>query len=121
MSSLQEQLFADTARLRRAIDALVATQEQVVKRLRAQLDEHQAELDRQVLRLALLRERFGEGHIETINAMRDAEEASKPLAETRAALERQRQLLELYRTKQVEVQALPGGETERLTLADFTA
>ena len=121
MSSLQEQLLADASRLRRAINALVATQERVVERLRATFEEQQAELDRQVLRLALLRERFGDNHIETINAIRDAEEASKPLAETRLALERQRQILDLYRTKQSEVKELHGGESERLTLADFTA
>ena len=120
MSSLQEQLFADTARLRRAVNALVSTQERIVARLRAQLEEQQADLDREVLRLALLRQRFGESHTETINAMRDAEEASKPLTETRQAFERQRQILELYRGKQAEVVALPGGESERLTLADFT-
>jgi len=121
VSSLQEQLLADASRLRRAINALVTTQERVVERLRATFEEQQAELDRQVLRLALLRERFGDNHIETINAIRDAEEASKPLAETRLALERQRQILDLYRTKQSEVKELPGGESERLTLADFTA
>ena len=46
---------------------------------------------------------------------------AQPLNETRTALDRQRQILELYRAKQSEVQALPGGESERLTLADFTA
>ena len=121
MSSLQEQLLADATRLRRAINALVASQEKVVERLRMQLEEQQGELDRQVLRASLLRERFGESHIETINAIHDLEDASKPVSETRLALERQRQILDLYRAKQAEVQALPGGESERLTLADFTA
>ena len=121
VSSLQEQLFADTARLRRAISALVLTQERAVERLVAALDEQQAELDRHVLRIALLRDRFGDGNVETTNAMRDAEDASKPVTETRMALERQRQILEIYRVKWREVQSLPGSESERLTLADFTA
>ncbi len=121
MSSLQEQLFADTARLRRAVNALVLVQERTVERLRAALEEQQAELDRHVLRIALLRERFGDGNIETINSMRDAEDASKPVTETRTAFERQRQILEVYRAKQAEVASLPGSESERLTLADFTA
>jgi uncharacterized coiled-coil protein SlyX len=121
VSSLQEQLLADTTRLRRAINALVSTQDRVVERLRAAFEEQQAELDKQILRLALLRERFGDSHIETINAIRDAEDANKPLTETRLALERQRQILDLYRSKQNEVKSLPGSESERLTLADFTA
>jgi uncharacterized coiled-coil protein SlyX len=121
VSSLQEQLFADTARLRRAINALVLSQEKAVERLLAALEEQQAELDRHVLRIALLRDRFGDGNIETTNAMRDAEDASKPVTETRNALERQRQILDIYRTKWREVQSLPGSESERLTLADFTA
>jgi uncharacterized coiled-coil protein SlyX len=121
LSSLQEQLLADTARLRRAINALVISQERVVERLRSALEEQQSELDKFVLRLALLRDRFGDSNIETINAMRDAEDASKPVNETRAALERQRLILEVFRAKHAEVQALPGAESERLTLADFTA
>jgi len=121
VSSLQEQLLADATMLRRAVNALVASQEKVVERLRLALDEQQAELDRQVLRASLLRERFGEGHIETSNAMHEMEDALKPVSETRALLDRQRQILDLYRAKQSEVQALPGGESERLTLADFTA
>jgi uncharacterized coiled-coil protein SlyX len=120
VSSLQEQLLNDTARLRRAINALVISQERVVERLRTTLDEQQAELDKHVLRLALLRDRFGEANMETIAAMRDAEDASKPVTETRTALERQRQIREVFRSKHNEVQALPGAESERLTLADFT-
>ena len=53
--------------------------------------------------------------------MHEMEDALKPVSETRALLDRQRQILDLYRAKQSEVQALPGGESERLTLADFTA
>lgn len=96
MATYLEQLASEPERLGQMLVRLVDEQQAAVGRLEALLAEYAAQLDQQVLRTLLLRQRFGAGHGEVMEAERRAEDASKPVTELRGMLERQREVLGLY-------------------------
>lgn len=99
MPSYLDELNADPARQRQALDGLIAEQNAVIARLDRELAAQSRRLDRAVLRLHVFTENFGQGASETLLAQRDAEAVNTRVNETRRKLERQQATLRLFETQ----------------------
>lgn len=108
MATYLDQLSGEPERLRQALTRLVDQQQANVQRLEQLFGEYVGHLDQQVLRALFLRQLFGAGHGETMEAERNAEDSSKPVTELRGVLTRQRGILELYRKYQDEFERTGG-------------
>lgn len=97
MASYVELLGADQQRIRRALESLIAEEEQRVRELRRALEEHMSALDRRIIRTLVFRSIFGPTQSETLTAQADTEEASKPVTETTRELERSTLVLQALR------------------------
>lgn len=98
MATYLDTLSADPERLRRGLTRLVEDQQAYVERLERLLSEYLTQLDVNVLRFLMLRQKFGPGHSETMDAERKTEDASKPVTELRGVVSRQREILALFRS-----------------------
>ncbi|MBI4494415.1 MAG: hypothetical protein HY690_16655 [Chloroflexi bacterium] len=96
MATYLDQLAGDPERLRRALLQVTDDQRALVRRMEDIFEGYVAQLDQHVLRLLMLRRRYGPGHSDTQEEERRTEDASKPVTELRGVLERQRELLALY-------------------------
>lgn len=99
MPSYLEDLNADPARYRVALEGLIAEQVEVVTRMESDLRVRQSVLDRAVLRLVFIGQTFGRATTEATVAQREAEEFNTPVIELSRKLERQRILLQAYRNQ----------------------
>lgn len=96
MPSYLDELNADPARQRQALDGLIAEQNAAIARLDRELAGQSRRLDRAVVRLHVFTENFGQGASDTLLAQRDAEAVNTRVNETRRKLERQQATLRLF-------------------------
>jgi hypothetical protein len=97
VSSYIDLLSEDHRRIRRALEGLIAEEENQIRSLRGALDEYTSALDRRVIRTMVFRSLFGPRQAETLAAETDTEEASKPVTHTTQELEKSMLILEAYR------------------------
>jgi hypothetical protein len=90
-------LSADQRRMRRALESLIAEEENQIRALREALDEYTRSLDRRVIRTMVFRSLFGPTQADTLSSQTDTEEASKPVTDTTRQLERSILVLQAYR------------------------
>src|SRR5438477_12713529 len=105
MSSYVEQLEQDRQRVERALEGLIAQQEQRLEELNQALVSYMGFLDKLIVRTIVFRTTYGAGAQETLVAETDVEEASKPVTETGRQIERETHLLDAYRTALGRVQS----------------
>lgn len=113
MARYDEELNADPARVRRALEGLIGEEEAEVARLEQELASATARLDQKVVRLMLFRDHFGPTHPETTRAQNDALEASKPVADLTETLAHRRAILQIYRDRLLR---LDGGAPAEIKL-----
>ena len=83
--------------MRRALESLIAEEENRIRVFKESLEEFTQALDRRVLRTLVYRSVFGPTQAETLTAQTDTEEASKPVTETTRQLEKSLLILQAYR------------------------
>jgi hypothetical protein len=83
--------------MRRALESLIAEEENRIRVLKESLEEYTQALDRRVVRALVYRGIFGPKQTETLTAQTDTEEASKPVTETTELLARSVLILQTYR------------------------
>jgi hypothetical protein len=92
-----ELLSADQRRMRRALESLIAEEENQIRSLREALEEYTRALDRRVIRAMVFRSLFGPTQTDTLIAQTDTEEASKPVTDTTRQLEKSILVLQALR------------------------
>ncbi len=97
MASYVDLLSEDQRRMRRALESLIAEEENRIRVHKESLEEYTQALDRRVLRALVYRSIFGPTQTETVTAQTDTEEASKPVTETTRQLERSILVLQAFR------------------------
>lgn len=97
MATYLDTLSKEPQRLRGGLVQLAEDQEANVTRLEHIFGDYISKLDQNVLRYLMLRQRFGAGHGETLEAERVMEDSSKPVTELRGVLQRQREILEVFK------------------------
>ncbi len=97
MASYVELLSEDQRRMRRALESLIAEEENRIRVLKESLEEYTQALDRRILRTIVYRSIFGPTQAETIAAQTETEEASKPVTDTTRLLEKAMLTLQAYR------------------------
>lgn len=103
MASYAEELIADPPRLRAGLEALIAEQGAVLRRLKEEVPIARGILDRVVLRLVLYGQHFGRGASETTLVQREAEDANTRLTVLQQKLEKQEGVLRMYEAKLAEL------------------
>jgi hypothetical protein len=104
MPSYIDELTDDRGRQVKALTSLLEEEEQLIRDLTQALLEYRDTLDRAVVRAMIFRNLYGPAQSLTQMAEVDAQEASSPVNETQTRLEREMQLLRVYRQalKQIE-------------------
>jgi hypothetical protein len=92
--------------MRRALESLIAEEENQIRSLREALEEYTRALDRRVIRAMVFRSLFGPTQTDTLLAQTDTEEASKPVTETSRELEKSTLILQALREA---LQMIDGG------------
>ena len=104
MASYVDELSEDRQRVSKALNTLIAEQEELVRDLSDALNEYRDVLDRLIIRTMIYRNIYGATQGQTVMAEKDAQDASRPVTETAAQLERETEVLRVYReaVKQVD-------------------
>ncbi len=104
MPSYVDELSEDRARVVKALNSLIEEQEELVRDLNDALTEYREVLDRLIVRTMIYRNIFGATQSHTVMAEKDAQDASRPVTETTAQLERETEVLGVYReaVKQID-------------------
>jgi hypothetical protein len=83
--------------MRRALESLIAEEENQIRGLRDALDEYTRALDRRIIRTMVFRSLFGPTQADTLTSQTDTEEASKPVTDTTRALDKSILVLQALR------------------------
>jgi hypothetical protein len=104
MPAYIDELTDDRGRIVKALTILIEEQEEIIRDLTRALMEYRDTLDRNIVRAMIFRSLYGPAQTFTQMAEVDAQEASSPVNETTVRLEREMQVLRVYREalKQVE-------------------
>jgi hypothetical protein len=97
MPSYVDELTEDRGRVLKALTSLIEEQEELVRDLTDALTEYREVLDRAILRTMIYRNVFGATQTQSIMAEKDAQDASRPVTETTAQVERESEVLRVYR------------------------
>ena len=104
MPSYVDDLTEDRGRVVKALNNLIEEEEELIRVLTEGLMEHRDVLDRAIVRAMIFRNLYGPAQSFTQMAEADAQEASSPVNETTARLEREMQVLRVYREALKQVQ-----------------
>jgi hypothetical protein len=99
-----DDLTEDRARVVKALMSLIDEEEEIIRNLTQALTEYRDALDRAIIRTMIFRNLYGPTQALTQMAEADAQEASGPVTETSSRLEREMQMLRVYREALKQVQ-----------------
>jgi len=104
MPSYVDELSDDRGRVIKALQSLIDEEEEIVHDLTDQLVEYREQLDRAVIRTMIYRNLYGPNQGLTVMAEKDAQDAMSPVNETTLRLDRETEILRVFREtiKQVE-------------------
>jgi hypothetical protein len=97
MASYVDELTEDRGRVLKALATLIEEQEEMVRDLTEAVAEYREALDRAIIRTMIYRNMYGPSQALTMMAEKDAQDASSPVNETTLRLERETQILHVFR------------------------
>ncbi|MBM2810218.1 MAG: hypothetical protein HW416_977 [Chloroflexi bacterium] len=115
MASYIETLFGDRDRITSCLKTLIEQQESTIADLERRRDASMVLLDQHIMRTVLFRAKFGAGATESLSSETSAEEASKPVTDAVRRVERETQIMQVFRDALEKIQS--GASLEDLGLA----
>lgn len=119
MASYIETLFEDRDRITSCLKTLIEQQESKIADLERLRDSSMVLLDQHIVRTVLFRAKFGAGATESLSAETLAEEASKPVTDAVRRVERETQILQIFKDALEKIASGASLEDLGLTIAEM--